>query len=205
MFASVTRKDVFPHINVENTLLQIMALNLFTEVNYISYSSSAVDQIVQSLTDSQHLWFLGDQRNHNPLKQIKLHSNPVQIFDIDENVFTASVKKIECTPKMTILYDQIRGNPEENPEPQLESVGVLIALVMLEEVSNDNVNGLKNLLREYCTEKARLHSARRTRGLWNELNAALDEKCESPNPVVWLPDVFWKAELEKTLYDLKSG
>jgi hypothetical protein len=208
-FASVTRNDVFPHINVENTLLQIMAENLFAGVDVPLDSYNAGLRIIECLTMAGSLWFLGDEDKHNPLKQIKLPGNPTQIFGIDEAVFTTSVKGIECTNRrMKLLYDHINAHPPEGPrEPWFKRDGVMVALVMLEEVSNDNLMTLKKRFKDYCQDQ--IHRVYRNheqmKAEWVELERGVNEQQvqKEPQEAFWSPSKFWDIDLEKALADLK--
>jgi hypothetical protein len=200
-FPSVTRKDVFPHINVENTLLQIMANNLFTGDDLPLDSYDAGLRIIDRLTHDDSLWFLGDERNHNPLKQITIPGDQTSIFGIGEDIFRDSVKKIKCRPRMEELWKKMSPEPIKTRELTCKNEGLVVALVMLEEVSDDNLKSLKMHLKSYSHRQANEDPDKKDQ--WEALEVCLDEQKQSEAGYFWRPALFWDIRLEKELYNLK--
>jgi hypothetical protein len=115
-------------------------------------------KVVDALSDPlMGLWFGDiDEPNWVSPKRIAFYGGDADIFGFNESIFKASLKRVTpTTAHMKHLYDSIqwveRTAPPRTPADDTE--GVLLVLVMLQELSQEGSKGLSEQFTKFCLSK----------------------------------------------------
>jgi hypothetical protein len=173
-FASVKRSDVFPHMNVDNTLLQVMVKD-YSQFSVLDFFGVSL-KIVKDLVDPGE-GFLGgeaDDVHWQCPKCIAFYEDGADIFGFDESIFRTSLKQVQTTTgNLEKLWASIPDANERDGEvwaPLNDEAGVMLALATLEEFKDQGPKDLTHLLKAECEKRTGKERRR-----WAFLRAILDE------------------------------
>jgi hypothetical protein len=153
--ASVRRSDVSPHINVENTLLQVMVKDFQSDWNadFLTVGMRIVDS---PSYPSQGIYFYEGQDWDFP-KRIALYESGADISGFKESIFKESLKRVRPTTEhMPHLYDSFASMHQAVPlrTPPKNTAGILLVLAMLQEFDCGGLKGLSEQFMEFCEFKS---------------------------------------------------
>jgi hypothetical protein len=115
-------------------------------------------KVVDALSDPvMGLWFGDiDEPNWVSPKRISFYGGDADMFGFNESIFKASLKRVTpTTAHMKHLYDSIQRVARIAPPhtPANDTEGVLLVLVMLQELSQEGSKGLSEQFMTFCLSK----------------------------------------------------